>query len=367
MQPSRNVTVNVTNRTILRSILWIVAAILLYHFFGRITHALILIFASFFLALALNPLVGWVNSRLGISGRARATAVSYLMIVIVFGAFLTLTIPPLISQTRDFIHDAPNIVQNFQSQNSSLARAAHRYKIDTQLSKAAKDVASHYSNFGNTAFSAGKRVFVGLVSLIAVLVMTFMMLVEGPNWLKIVWSNIPTKDRAHYQGIAHRMYRTVSGFVNGQVILAAVAGTCSLLALLVLSHVLGVTINAVALAGIVALFGLIPLFGNPISSSIVILVCVLNSVNLAVAMLIYFAIYYQIENMTLQPYIQSRMNELTPLLVFTAAIVGVGFAGFLGAIAAIPAAGCAKILLEDQLQRRGLGSSNVSATKVYTK
>jgi predicted PurR-regulated permease PerM len=44
---------------------------------------------------------------------------------------------------------------------------------------------------------------------------------------------------------------------------------------------------------------------------------------------------------------------LTPLLVFVAAIVGVEFAGLLGALVAIPAATIIKILVEDQINRRG--------------
>ena len=41
-------TVNITNRTILRAILWVVAAITAYHFIGRVTHVLTLIFISTF-------------------------------------------------------------------------------------------------------------------------------------------------------------------------------------------------------------------------------------------------------------------------------------------------------------------------------
>jgi predicted PurR-regulated permease PerM len=71
-------------------------------------------------------------------------------------------------------------------------------------------------------------------------------------------------------------------------------------------------------------------------------------------MLIYFIAYYFIENHTFQPYIQSKLNNLTPLTVFVAAILGVGFGGFLGAIIAIPAATCIKALVDDQIEQRGL-------------
>jgi predicted PurR-regulated permease PerM len=150
------------------------------------------------------------------------------------------------------------------------------------------------------------------------------------------------------------MYRAVTGFVYGQVILALLAGTFAFIALEIASRLLDVDINAPALAGIVAMLGLIPMIGNTISSSVVTLVCLLSSAKLAIIMLIYFFVYYHVENYTFQPYIQSRLNELTPLLVFASAIIGVEFAGLLGALVAIPAATVVKILVEDQVNRRGL-------------
>jgi predicted PurR-regulated permease PerM len=109
-----------------------------------------------------------------------------------------------------------------------------------------------------------------------------------------------------------------------------------------------------AMAGIVAVFALIPLFGNPVSSVIVLLVCLSSSASLALIMLIYFVVYFFIESHTIQPYIQSRLNELTPLTVLVAALIGIGFAGFLGAIIAIPVASAVKVLIEDQIDKRGL-------------
>jgi len=73
-------------------------------------------------------------------------------------------------------------------------------------------------------------------------------------------------------------------------------------------------------------------------------------------MAIFFILYQQIENVTLQPYIQSKHNELTPMLVFIAALLGIGFGGLLGGLVAIPIAGCLKVLAEDYFERKGLAS-----------
>src|SRR2546423_957451 len=120
MPPNRRMTVNITNRTIIRTIGWVVVAILAYHFIGRVSHILTLIFSSFFLPLALNPFVSWMSRRLHLKSRVRATAASYLLVVFFLAFFFILFIPPLVSQTRDFIKNVPSTVENFQRQDSSL-------------------------------------------------------------------------------------------------------------------------------------------------------------------------------------------------------------------------------------------------------
>ena len=347
---NNKVTVNVTNRTIVRAILWVVATILLYHFVGRISHGLTLIFASFFLALALNPVVSWMSRHLKLSSRIRATALAYFMVIAIITIFIILIIPPLVRQTRTFINDVPQTIENFQTQDSKLARTARKYHLDQKIVQGSKNFASHYNNYGSTLLDTGKRVLEALASILAVLVMTFMMLAEGPKWLELFWGVMPSKNRAHHKRIAHKMYRGVTGFVNGQVILAIIAGIFAFLALEISSHIVNVNINPVALAGIVAVFGLIPLFGNPLAATLVVLACLINSVTLGLIMLIYFVVYFFIENHTFQPIIQSKLNDLTPLTVFVAAVLGVGFGGLLGAIIAIPAASAIKTLVEDYFE-----------------
>lgn len=351
---NRQVIVNVTNRTIVRTIVWILATILLFRFIGRVSHELTLIFAAFFLALALNPFVVWMSRRLRLKSRVRATLAAFLIVIAVLSLFFFLVIPPLVRQTRTFISTVPDTVQNFQSQNSRVAKLARRYHVDQKITQGARDFASRYSNYGSTILDTGKRVGEFVASIVAVLVLTFMMLVEGPNWLDRYWALIPAKNRAHRQKLAHQMYRGVTGFVNGQVILATIAGIFAFIALEIASKALNVSVNTAALAGIVAVFGLIPLFGNPLAATIVIIFSLISSVSLGLIMLAYFVIYFFIENHTLQPFIQSRINELTALTVFIAALIGVGFGGLMGAIIAIPAASAIKVLVEDQIDRRGL-------------
>jgi predicted PurR-regulated permease PerM len=122
--------------------------------------------------------------------------------------------------------------------------------------------------------------------------------------------------------------------------------------LFILSKIFDAPVNAIALGGIVGLFALLPLIGTTIGAVIAVLACLLVSMPMAIAAAVYFVIYQQIENVTIQPYIQSRSNNLTPLSVFIGALIGVGFGGFLGAVVAIPVVGCIKVFLDDYLKGR---------------
>jgi predicted PurR-regulated permease PerM len=354
MNGSRNVTVNITNRTLLRTVLWVVVFILLFKFIGRITHELILIFAAFFLSMALNPVVMSMSRRLKIKSRVRATAVAYLVVLAILAAFFIAVIPPLVRQSRTFISDVPQIVQHYQNQDTHYARLAKKYKLDEKLSKGARDFANNYANYGSTLLDTGRRVAETIVSILIVLFMTFMMLVEGPAWIERFFRLLPSARRDHDRKIVHAMYRGVTGFVNGQVILAIIAGIFAFCALEIVSHITDSSVNALALAGIVSVFAVIPIIGNPTSSIIVFLVCLSSSASLAFIMLAYFIVYFFIESHTIQPLIQSKLNNLTPLTVLIAALLGIGFAGFLGAVIAIPIASAVKILVEDQIDKRGL-------------
>ena len=152
--------------------------------------------------------------------------------------------------------------------------------------------------------------------------------------------------------MSDKMYDIVTSYVNGQLLISAIAAVFALFGLLIASTLLGVSINAVGLAGIIAITGLIPMIGTLIGATIVVSVSLLSSLPLAIIMLAFFIVYQQIENVTIQPYIQSKKSELTPLLVFIAAILGIGFGGLLGAFIAIPVAACLRIVIIDYYQRK---------------
>ena len=150
------------------------------------------------------------------------------------------------------------------------------------------------------------------------------------------------------------MYRVVKGYVNGQVTLAAIASLFLLPALLIL----GVS-YPIALVFVVFVCGLIPMVGHTIGAAIVTAVTLFGgSLPHAIIILAYYILYQQVENYLIQPRIQANSTNLSPLLVFTAVVIGVSFNGLLGGLVAIPVMGCIRILVLYYLEEREIITRN---------
>ena len=343
-------TISISTLTIVKIIVLTISAYLILNFVGEVTHQLRLITISVFLAIALNPAVHALMNHMKIKSRVRATGLAYIIVISILSFFIALVVPPLVDQTSEFIKNVPETLESFKTQDSYIAKLVRQYNIDEYIDNIGNEYSLNVDNLSRPLISTAGRAISSVVSLITVLILTFMMLVEGPLWVKKFISLVPSHKQDQYKTIIHKMYRVVTGYVNGQVLIAAIAAGFSLIVMLIASMLTDSTINSVALAGIVFVFGLIPLIGNILSAALVVVFSLFASPTLAVIMGVYFIVYQQIENATLQPYIQSRTNQLTPLLVFVAALVGAGFGGLLGALAAIPIAGCLKILFDEYVK-----------------
>ncbi len=316
------------------------------------SHALLLIFISFFLALALNAPVHWVSNLIPgrkKGSRAIATTVSYLLVVIVLGGFILYISPPLIKQTQSLISSAPSLINDVHNSRNPIGGFIRKYNLEKQVNTFSNQLQNRLQNSTGSAFSTVSHFSSSLFSLVTVLVITFMMLVESPRWLNLIRKLIPDNKAGTLESLAFRMYGVIRGFVNGQVILALLA------AILILPMLLILHIGyPAALFFVIFICGLIPMVGHTIGAIIITIVALFHSPGAALIILIYYILYQQIENYLIQPKIQANTTNLSPLLVFLALVIGLSFDGLLGGLVAIPIAGCIKILVTDFLKNRNI-------------
>ena len=343
-----NSQISIETSTIIKGIVLVISTVLIIGVFHNLARPIVWILVAFFLAIALNPGVSWIARHLKSKSRIKATALSYIILIAFLITFFSLITPPLVKQTVDFVRDIPQTLEDLKTERSPAGRFVSKYKLQDEVNNLAKDVGNKTKDISQPAIATATTIGTTLASIITILVLTFMMLVEGPQWLDRLWAMQPASKRKQRKDTANQMYRVVTSYVNGQLLIAFIAGVFACIALLIASQIFNANINAIALGGIVGVFALLPLIGATLGAVIVIIACLFVSFPLAITMAIYFIVYQQVENITLQPYIQSRNNRLTPLVVFISAIVGASIGGLLGALLAIPAAGCLRILMESK-------------------
>lgn len=342
----------VSNATIIRILMLVIVSFIGFVALRKATHALTLIFTALFLAIALNRPVQWLAGHLPgkrRGNRTAAVALSFLIVVALLAAFIASMVPPIVRQTNTFIKAAPGIVEQVQSENSSLGQFVRRYHLQDQTDAIANQLGDRLKNVSGTAVSGVTRISSSVFSTLTVLVLTFMMLVEGPAWITLGRRLTPDDKERHLERLTGAMYRVVTGFVNGQVILAALAAGMILVPLLIFN-----VSYPIALMFVVFICGLIPLVGHTIGAIIVSAVALFTSPLSALGVFIYYVTYQQIENYAIQPKIQANSTDMSPLLVFSSVIIGVSFNGILGGLVAIPIAGCLRILVLDYLMQRNL-------------
>lgn len=318
--------------------------------------ALQLLGISVFLALALNPPVSRLTKRLPSNSRIGATAIAYLAVLVLLGGFLVLIVPPVIEQSAKFADTVPELIDKANDQRYIFDDFIQRYgleeTVDTAVEDAKAQASSVAANLGNTLVGGVGTILGGLANVLFVLVLTFLMLIEGPGWMRRMWGLYEDQHKLErHQSLVQRMYRIVTGFVNGQLAVAGIASVTTLVVLLTLSATLGLPTNlAVPLSVVIFVTGMIPMIGATIGAALVGLVLLFNSPTAALIFLIYFVVYQQIENNFISPTIQSKNVELSALTILVAILIGITLGGLLGGIIAIPVAGCLRVLLLDQLE-----------------
>jgi len=320
--------------------------------------ALIILGTSLFLALALNGPVSKLAKRLPDRSRTLSTAIAFLAVMAFLGAVIFLVIPPIVQQTVKFIDSAPEMVRTLSAQWQGFGNIVEQYHIQPQVDQAVASVQSDatkwVTGFGKNFVSGVGSAFSLVAASILVVVLTFLMLVEGPEWMKRIWGLYRNDKRLkHHQHVVRRMRQVVSGYVGGQLTVSGIGALCAGATVFILSRFFHEVPANLALPTIAICFvlSLIPMFGATIAGVLIALLLAFNSVPAAIIFIIYFLVYQQVENNIISPRIQAKRIELSPLAVLAAVTIGLYVFGIAGGIISIPVAGCVKVLIESYLER----------------
>ena len=261
---------------------------------------------------------------------------AYLLALGFFVAIGFTFVPTLVHQVNDFVNKLPDYTHDVTHGRGRLGFLETKYHIQERIRKAVSDGgATKVLGLSDVAFSVAKSVISIVVATVTILFMTYFMLLEGPLWVERCFGLLPEASRPRWRKVGHEIYRTVGGYVTGNLLISLIAGGLTTIVLLLL----GVP-YAVALGLIVAILDLIPLAGATIAAFI-------HSVPAGIIVVVFFILYQQVENHVLQPLVYGRTVQLSPLVVLISILIGAELAGIIGALGAIPVAGSIQVVIND--------------------
>jgi len=340
-------TVRFRLRTVLSLLAIIIGVALTLEVIWIARHVLTWVVISVFLALALNPLVGWLQRR-GLKRRGAAAAAAYLLAIAFIVAISFTFVPTLVSQVNDFVQKLPDYAHDVTHGQGRLGFLETKYHIQERIEKAVRNGgATKVLGLSGVALSVAKGVITIVVAAVTIIFMTFFMILEGPQWVERFYRLLPTESQPRWRKVGDEIYRTVGGYVTGNLLISLIAGTLTTVVLLIM----GVP-YAVALGLIVAILDLIPLAGATIAAILIGVVAFLHSIPAGIVVIVFFVLYQQLENHLLQPVIYGRTVQLSPLAVLISILIGAELAGIIGALAAIPVAGSIQVVVNDWLEHR---------------
>ena len=324
---------------------------------------LVIIGLSIFLALALRPLVNKVNGfftkLFGKNDKHQTVSAvfAYLIVVVVVGGVIAIVGPVVVNETSKFIQNFPETFEKtFGGWDgvNEFGKSIGINDLHAQIESGLTDLSNNLLGIvGNNLFSSVSSVADVIMKIALILVLTLLFLLEGPGMVDSFWNTIGrTSDNSKMTKVARRtlykMANVVSTYVSRQVIVALLDGCATMIIVFILSMIFHFSPNlAVPMGLITAMFYLIPMFGQFIGGTIVTIILISSNIWAALIFAAVYIAYAQIENNIIAPKIQGDALKLRAVVILCAIVIGMYMFGLLGAIIAIPIAGCIRVLAEE--------------------
>jgi predicted PurR-regulated permease PerM len=299
-----------------------------------------LVLIAIFFALAIAPAVNWLNHR-----KVPRWAAILLVYLGIGGSIVgvgLVVVPPIVNGVNSLSNDLPGYIDDL-NKNKTFRKYDNKYDITQKLKDQANQLPSKLGDAAGTLRDVTVGVFSRLVQLFAILVITFLLLMDGPKILDFAYRQMPDEREARIRNVASDISDAISGYVFGNFVISILAGSVTYLTLTLLDVPF-----AAPLAVMFGFFDLIPLVGATLGGILIGIVTAF--VDFPTALIVWVIVligYQQFENYIVQPLVYGRTVQIHPLVVIVAVLIGAALLGVLGALVAIPAAAAIQSAVRD--------------------
>ena len=312
---------------------------------------------AIFLAVVLNPAVGWLERR-GVP-RSIGILLTYLGLVVALVGVAGIFVPLVVSEIVSLINFVVTVAQAPGGATGFFGDIADQYGAGWLFDTLSEQLADLPSQLG--AWAKGFLLSTGALvvstasfvsALVTILTVTYMLLAESERFLDLGLRLFAESQRPRMRHLLSQSGKAISGYITGNLLISLICGVTTFIVLVVL----GMPYPA-ALALLVALLDLIPLVGATLGGALLVIVGFFVSPLKALILLVFILVYQQVEGSVLQPMVYSRSVHLHPLLIFVAVLVGAVLLGIPGALLAIPVAEIIRVVATDLVAYRRMRQS----------
>lgn len=314
---------------------------LVYQFLNFLKPALMPFIYAVAIIYILKPIVDNLEERK--VPRLLALFISYIMFA---GALTILTIflvPAVAEQVKEFIKEFPKLMGNISEQVYKLEAAAGKLEIPQWgrdfIKQAFDSVGRWGSQLAEKVPQAGINIASVIINLIFGLFISFYLLKDWKLIRKNVFEFMSSQGREDLIFLFQKGNMVISGFVRGQLLVAASVGFLTAITLSILN------VKYAFLLGILTgLLDLIPYFGPVVGGLLAILIAFLESPMTAVWTFIAMVVIQQLEGIVIAPHIMKTQVKIHPVVVALAMLIGGVTFGLVGLLLAIPVAAFLKVV-----------------------
>jgi predicted PurR-regulated permease PerM len=303
---------------------------------------LLLLYVSALFAVVFTPLIRGIT-RLHIKSwhPGRGLAI-FLLLLSVGGAaalFFAFALPPVVHDLQALLTELPSRGPQLLNQVHSLPFASH-FNFGA-LNAKVQGFASNFAEYLLLSISGWAS---KLADVVAVIVLTIYFMLEGDDAYHWLLSFFPRSARGRLNETLLRADVRMGKWLLGQGGLMLILGLCSLIVFILLK-----VRYAYALAVLMGALNIIPVVGAMVSMALVLVAAAIDSWGKVVGVLIFYAIYAQVETSYLTPRIMKSSVDLSALAVLVALLMGSKLAGIVGAMVAVPTAVLVSVLIQEYL------------------
>lgn len=308
-----------------------IATLVVRELFHQLTNFLILLLISLFFALAIEPAV----NRLAARGWSRGSATTLMLLsvfvaVASFGAAIGTLVATqaqdlfdnreqYVTDTVEFINDTFNTSINSQNWVES-------------ISDPNGSVQNFFENQQDRVVDVSLGALSGLLQVFSITLFAFYLIADGPRLRRSICSRLSAEKQKTVLAVWNLAVQKTGGYIYSRALLAVVSAFFHW----IVFQTIG-TPAPVALAvwvGLISQF--LPVVGTYLAGVLPVLLAFLDSPVKALIVIVFIAVYQQLENFLLAPKITAQTLELHAAVAFGAAIAGGAILGPIGAVLALP-------------------------------